>query len=72
MSSLGEISYPAYYALKMVPGDLGTKGVARTDVTAVPCATDGSVIEGLYAAGNVSAPLVGHTYTRRAARSVRR
>ena len=30
---------PPYYAAKMVPGDLGTKGGIRTDVTAVRCAT---------------------------------
>jgi 3-oxosteroid 1-dehydrogenase len=33
-SSLGEISHPPYYAVKMVPGDLGTKGGVRTDVHA--------------------------------------
>jgi 3-oxosteroid 1-dehydrogenase len=60
--NLGEISHPPYYAAKMVPGDLGTKGGIRTDVHGRAVRDDGSVIEGLYAAGNVSAPVMGHTY----------
>lgn len=60
--NLGEISHPPYYAAKMVPGDLGTKGGVVTDVHGRALRDDGSVIEGLYAAGNVSAPVMGHTY----------
>ncbi|WP_163755877.1 3-oxosteroid 1-dehydrogenase [Mycobacterium botniense] len=60
--SLGEIKYPPYYAVQMVPGDLGTKGGIRTDVHGRALRDDGSVIEGLYAAGNVSSPVMGHTY----------
>jgi len=60
--NLGEISHPPYYAAKMVPGDLGTKGGIRTDVHGRALRDDGSVIEGLYAAGNVSSPVMGHTY----------
>ncbi|MCH9720497.1 MAG: 3-oxosteroid 1-dehydrogenase [Actinomycetia bacterium] len=60
--NLGEISHPPYYAAKLVPGDLGTKGGVRTDVNGRALRDDGSVIEGLYAAGNVSAPVMGHTY----------
>ncbi|MGV0835521.1 3-oxosteroid 1-dehydrogenase [Mycolicibacterium thermoresistibile] len=60
--NLGEISNPPYYAAKMVPGDLGTKGGIRTDVHGRALRDDGSVIEGLYAAGNVSSPVMGHTY----------
>ena len=60
--NLGEISHPPYYAAKMVPGDLGTKGGIRTDVHGRALRDDGSVIAGLYAAGNVSAPVMGHTY----------
>ena len=44
------------------PGDLGTKGGIRTDVHGRALRDDGSIIEGLYAAGNVSAPVMGHTY----------
>ena len=60
--NLGEISHAPFYAAKMVPGDLGTKGGVRTDVHGRALRDDGSVIEGLYAAGNVSAPVMGHTY----------
>jgi 3-oxosteroid 1-dehydrogenase len=60
--NLGEISHPPYYAAKLVPGDLGTKGGISTDVHGRALRDDGSVIEGLYAAGNVSAPVMGHTY----------
>jgi 3-oxosteroid 1-dehydrogenase len=60
--NLGEISHGPYYAAKMVPGDLGTKGGVRTDVHGRALRDDGSVIDGLYAAGNVSAPVMGHTY----------
>jgi 3-oxosteroid 1-dehydrogenase len=60
--NLGELTHAPYYAAKMVPGDLGTKGGIRTDVSGRALRDDGSVIEGLYAAGNVSAPVMGHTY----------
>jgi 3-oxosteroid 1-dehydrogenase len=60
--NLGEIGHAPFYAAKMVPGDLGTKGGIRTDVDGRALRDDGSVIDGLYAAGNVSAPVMGHTY----------
>ncbi len=60
--SPGEITHPPYYAVKMVPGNLGTKGGVRTDVHARALRDDTSLIEGLYAAGNVSAPVMGLTY----------
>ncbi|RVW06606.1 3-oxosteroid 1-dehydrogenase [Rhodococcus spongiicola] len=60
--SLAEISKAPFYAIKMVPGDLGTKGGIVTDVDGRALREDGSVIEGLYAAGNCSSPVMGHTY----------
>ena len=60
--NLGPIAQGPFYAAKMVPGDLGTKGGIRTDVHGRALRDDNSVIEGLYAAGNVSAPVMGHTY----------
>ncbi|WP_226437335.1 MULTISPECIES: 3-oxosteroid 1-dehydrogenase [Rhodococcus] len=60
--SLAEIGKAPFYAIKMVPGDLGTKGGLVTDVDARVLREDGSVIDGLYAAGNVGAPVMGHTY----------
>ena len=60
--SLGPIDRAPFYAVKMVPGDLGTKGGVVTDARARALRPDGSVIEGLYAAGNASAAVMGHTY----------
>jgi 3-oxosteroid 1-dehydrogenase len=59
---LSPIDRPPFYAITMVPGDLGTKGGLRTDVHGRVLRADGSVIDRLYAAGNVSAPVMGHTY----------
>ncbi|MCQ4119615.1 3-oxosteroid 1-dehydrogenase [Rhodococcus tibetensis] len=60
--SLGELTKGPFYAAKMVPGDLGTKGGINTDTAGRALREDGTVIEGLYAAGNTSAPVMGHTY----------
>ncbi|MEV4597382.1 3-oxosteroid 1-dehydrogenase [Amycolatopsis sp. NPDC049253] len=60
--SLGPLTKPPFYAVKIVPGDLGTKGGLRTDEHARVLREDGSVIPGLYAAGNTSAAVMGRTY----------
>ncbi|MEA2412513.1 MAG: 3-oxosteroid 1-dehydrogenase [Thermoleophilaceae bacterium] len=60
--SLGPLTKAPFYAVQVVPGDLGTKGGLRTDAHARVLREDGSVIEGLYAAGNTSAPVMGRTY----------
>jgi 3-oxosteroid 1-dehydrogenase len=60
--SLHTIDQAPFYAVKIVPGDLGTKGGLVTDERARVLRADGSVIEGLYAAGNVSSAVMGHTY----------
>jgi len=60
--SLHSIDQAPFYAVKIVPGDLGTKGGLVTDERARVLRADGSVIEGLYAAGNVSSAVMGHTY----------
>lgn len=59
---LAPIDQGPFYAITMVPGDLGTKGGLRTDEHARVLRDDGSVVAGLYAAGNVSGPVMGHTY----------
>ncbi len=59
---LHRIDQAPFYAITMVPGDLGTKGGLRTDVHGRALRADGSVVPGLYAAGNVSSPVMGHTY----------
>ncbi|MFD6858043.1 3-oxosteroid 1-dehydrogenase [Rhodococcus sp. NPDC060090] len=60
--SLAVIGKAPYYAIKVVPGDLGTKGGLVTDVDARVLKEDGTVIDALYATGNVSSPVMGHTY----------
>jgi 3-oxosteroid 1-dehydrogenase len=60
--SLHSIDQGPFYAVKIVPGDLGTKGGLVTDERARVLRPDGTVIEGLYAAGNVSAAVMGRTY----------
>ena len=60
--NLAPLARPPYYAVKIVPGDLGTKGGLRTDEHAQVLREDGTVIEGLYAAGNASASVMGHSY----------
>jgi 3-oxosteroid 1-dehydrogenase len=60
--SLHAIDHGPFYAVKIVPGDLGTKGGLVTDERARVLRPDGSVIPGLYAAGNVSSAVMGYTY----------
>lgn len=60
--NLGTIEKGPFRALKIYPGDLGTKGGLVTDADARVVRKDGSVIEGLYAAGNNTASVMGHTY----------
>jgi 3-oxosteroid 1-dehydrogenase len=60
--TLGTIEKTPFYASKIYPGDLGTKGGLLTDEHARVLREDGSVIKGLYAAGNTSASVMGHTY----------
>jgi 3-oxosteroid 1-dehydrogenase len=61
-SCLSPIKQGPFYAFKVLPGDLGTKGGLRTDERAQVLRNDGRVIPGLYAAGNVSAAVMGHYY----------
>ncbi len=60
--NLGPVERPPFYCVKVWPGDLGTKGGLLTDEFARVLRRDGSVIEGLYAVGNVSASVMGRTY----------
>ena len=61
-SCLAALWLPPFYAFKIVPGDLGTKGGMRTDTRARVLRADGSAIPGLYAAGNASGAVMGHSY----------
>ncbi|MER7012879.1 3-oxosteroid 1-dehydrogenase [Saccharopolyspora sp. NPDC000359] len=60
--SLAALEVSPFYAVKIVPGDLGTKGGLVTDVHARVLREDGTPIDGLYAAGNTSSAVMGHTY----------
>ncbi len=51
-----------FYALPILPCDLGTKGGMLTDVEARVLHEDGSIIEGLYAVGNCAASPMGRSY----------
>jgi 3-oxosteroid 1-dehydrogenase len=60
--NLAPLASPPYYAIKIVPGDLGTKGGLRTDEHGRVLRSDDSIIDGLYAAGNTSAMVMGRSY----------
>ncbi|WP_281899195.1 3-oxosteroid 1-dehydrogenase [Phytohabitans aurantiacus] len=60
--NLAPLLKPPFHAFRIVPGDLGTKGGLRTDERARVLRPDGSTIPGLYAAGNASASVMGHSY----------
>lgn len=60
--NLGTIEQGPFYAYKVMLSDLGTKGGLVTDEHARVLREDGSVIGRLYAAGNTTASVMGHTY----------
>ena len=60
--SLAALEIAPFHAVRIVPGDLGTKGGLRVDERSRVLRDDGSVIAGLYAAGNASASVMGRTY----------
>ncbi len=59
---LGAIENPPFYATKVFPGDISTKGGLSTNEKAQVLGQDGEIIKGLYAAGNTSASVMGNTY----------
>ncbi|MEV0764369.1 3-oxosteroid 1-dehydrogenase [Nocardia sp. NPDC050435] len=59
---LAPIDQGPFYAVEMVPGDLGTKGGLVTDEHSRVLRADGGAIPGLYAAGNNSAAVMGNSY----------
>jgi len=59
---LGPLLKPPFYAVRIVPGDLGTKGGLLTDARARVLRPDGGFVPGLYAAGNASAAVMGRSY----------
>ncbi|MDH3706066.1 MAG: FAD-binding protein [Acidimicrobiia bacterium] len=59
---LGPIDEPPYYAVEVVPGDIGTCGGLLTDEHGAVLGAEGQPIGGLYAAGNITATVMGRHY----------
>ncbi|XP_060085197.1 3-oxosteroid 1-dehydrogenase-like [Ylistrum balloti] len=59
---LGPVETAPFYAIRIYPGDLGTKGGLITDTQSRVLREDGTAIAGLYATGNCSASMMGRTY----------
>jgi 3-oxosteroid 1-dehydrogenase len=59
---LAPIEKPPFYGLEAYPGELGTKGGLKTDASARVLKESGEPIPGLYAIGNCSASVMGHSY----------
>lgn len=60
--NLGTLEKGPFTAYRVVIGDLGTKGGVVTDADGRALREDGTVIDGLFAAGNTSASVMGRTY----------
>ena len=61
-AALGSLSEGPFYAVPVVPGDVGTYGGVVTDEFARVLRQDGSVISGLYATGISTASVMGRVY----------
>ena len=60
--TLGPVEAPPFYAVRLHPGCLGTKGGPRTDIHGQVRHQDGGLIDGLYAVGNAAASPLGAAY----------
>ena len=61
-ASLGAISEGPFYAMEVLPGDVGTYGGVVTDPDARVLREDGTPINGLYATGISTASVMGRVY----------
>lgn len=61
-ATLAPVDGPPYYAIQQWPGTLGTNGGCRLTVHGQVLGNRQDVIEGLYAAGNTSASVLGGAY----------
>mgnify|MGYP000451072362 CR=1 FL=1 len=59
---LAPIAKGPFYAMKINPGDIGTKGGLLTNDAAQVVTPTGDAIEGLYAIGNCSSSVMGTSY----------
>lgn len=60
--TLGPLERGPFYAIRIVPGDIGTFIGLRTDVAARVLDGSGRHVPGLWAAGSAAAPITGGTY----------
>ena len=60
--NLGPIDKPPFYGMRTYPGELGTKGGLLVDERSRVLDESGEPIPGLYATGNCTASVMGHTY----------
>ncbi len=60
--TLRALETPPFYALPVYPGDIGTNGGLATNEHAQVLEESGEPIAGLYAAGNMAATVMGHSY----------
>lgn len=60
--TLGPVDEPPFYAVRLHPGCLGTKGGPRTNIHGQVRHQDGGLIDGLYAVGNAAASPLGAAY----------
>ena len=60
--TLGTVEEGPFFAVAIVPGDVGTYGGVVTDSNARVMKPDGSVIDGLYATGTTTAGVMGRAY----------
>jgi len=60
--TLGTVEEGPFYAVQIVPGDVGTYGGVVTDASARVLRQDGSVVHGLYATGTTTAGVMGRAY----------
>ncbi|MCB2077941.1 MAG: FAD-dependent oxidoreductase [Novosphingobium sp.] len=60
--SMGRIDKGPFYAVEVIPGDVGTYGGVITDTEARVLKADGKPIEGLYACGITTASPMGGVY----------
>lgn len=61
-ANLGPIERPPFYAVRIYPGDLGTKGGLLTDEHGRVLNRQHEPIRGLYASGNTTASMMGRRY----------
>lgn len=59
---LAPIVKAPFYAVRVTPGEIGSKGGLVVDTAARVLRKDGTVIDGLYATGNCSGSVMGRTY----------